>query len=142
MVNQEYEIWAKEVFRDAGLENVLITSTIKTNFFYIATQNAKQINECVNCVGGDFVGNFYKQSSIWTKQLVGIINPEIILCEGKDAFMRVVETLSPKTKIDWKDECGYCNSLDNKIIIGYNRLYSNIKNKKALTTLLKELVKN
>lgn len=130
-----------EIFKNAGLYSELEKETIKTNFFYLATKNAKQINECVNEVGGKFVGDFYMQSSKWTKQLVEIIKPTYILCEGKDAFNRVVETLQPKANIVWKNDCGYSKSPDSMIIIGYNRLFSNIKNKTALSNLLKELVK-
>jgi len=131
-----------EVFEKAGLYSVLEKETIKTNFFYLATTNAKQINECVNMVGGKFVGEFYSQSSKWTKQLVEIIKPNYILCEGKDAFNRVIGTLHPKTNVVWNNDCGYSKSPDNDIIIlGYNRLFSNIKNKTALSNLLKELIK-
>ncbi len=131
-----------EVFKSADLENILTNSTIKTNFYYIATQNEADIYKCLDSVSGEFASEFYNQSAIWTKKLVEILKPKFILCEGKGVFDKVIDMYKSKNMVKWKDECGLCKISDKElVVIGYSRLYSNIKNKIGLSNLLKEQIK-
>jgi len=134
------------IFKDAELEKIFETSTIKTNFFYLATNKADEIYKCVQFLGDKFSIEFYHQSAIWTKRLVEIVKPEYLVCEGMQSYDKVVELYKAKTiKTEKKGRnrsVSYSIYDDNKILIGYGRdAFSNILDTNAVSNLLKEIIK-
>jgi len=80
----------------------------------------------------------YKKSDIWINKLIEIIEPEIIICEGKSAFDRVIKNKDCEKIINKH----YCYAKYNDIeIIGYRRVRSSIKYINEVANLLKEKVK-
>ena len=65
-------------------------------------------------------------------------NPKIIICEGKSVF-DIIKDYDDILESDWKNDCGYLKRPNGQIIIGYNRIFSNIKNKKELSALVRLL---
>jgi hypothetical protein len=135
----------REVFNRINRMDILENSTFKTNVFFTTTKRQSDIYKITDFLGrggeellGDQVfNNAYK----WTKELIEIINPKIIICEGNQAY----EDLCYSINIDYynnriKSDCIKI-SHNGCIIIAYKRRWSNIKNKLELASLLEDSLK-
>lgn len=138
-----------EAFAQAGLTEVLKSSTVKTNYFFLSTTNEKDLYKITSHLGrssdnakellGDKV---FRKSAEWTKELIELLQPEVIVCEGKGAYDNVTELFPDYGEYAWDDDCGYTIIPGkNLTIIGYSRMISRIIDKPALAKLLKRFVK-
>jgi hypothetical protein len=120
----------KKVFNKAKLSNELAES-VKTNCYFFSTATEKQLHGFLSHLKYDY--NIYKKSRRWLKELVDIIQPQIIICEGKGAFDELIGN-----KEGVKDINGNFYSIYNNIpVIGYRRRLSYIINKNSLADLIK-----
>lgn len=134
-----------DVFRMAGyseqeVRELLNEKSVKTNLFYLITSTQKDIEKCINQLPEYSYADYGKKSCEWTSRLIGIMNPRIIICEGKRVF-DIVTDCDEIVELKWENDCGFCITEGRRIIIGYSRLYSNIKNKQAVVELIKRFVK-
>lgn len=136
----------KKVFEKAGLSS-LLQSAVKTNFFFIITNNVTGLYKITDFLGRGYDDNreirlgekIFKKAEEWTKKLIQFIEPELIICEGKSAFDNVTNLFLPiENKIIWKNDCAITSVPKYGLnIIGYKRNRSRIRNKEELTYLLK-----
>lgn len=139
----------KAAFHEAGLDEVLATSTVKTNYFFLSTKKEKDLYEITSWLGRgagtgkELLGDkLFRKSGEWTKSLIQLVQPEVIICEGKTAYENVAGLFPEYGEYDWANDCGYTIvPAENLIIIGYSRMISRIKNKSELAKLLKRFVK-
>lgn len=132
----------KEIFKLSNLYNVFEKQTIKTNFYPIITKNQSSIKYCLNKTGKNNFKNFEIELKAMQLELIDLINPKIILCEGKSTFYLIASLFQQNDKINWNNNCGNLVVNDNKlVIIGYSRLFSNIKNKQGVAALLTKFYK-
>ena len=122
------------------IRELLNDKSIKTNFYYLITKNQNDISKCINQIENYSFKDFWKKSYEWTGQLIELTNPKIIICEGKSVF-DIIKDYDDILESNWKNDCGYLIRPNEQIIIGYNRIFSNIKNKKELSELIKKYVK-
>ena len=138
----------QDAFSQAGLDDVLATSTVKTNYFFLSTTKEKDLYEITSWLGrssgaaDELLGDkLFRKSAEWTKSLIKLIQPEVIVCEGKGAYENVTELFPEYGEYNWANDCGYTVvPSENLVIIGYSRMLSRIKNKPALAELLKRFV--
>jgi hypothetical protein len=140
----------REVFAAAGLAKVLATATMKTNYCFLSTTQANELEQLTDGLGRtadkqDDLGNIvYHKSNEWTKRLISLVKPQTIICEGKMAYEAVRPLLpaqSAEETWDPSQECGFAVFPDLDLtLIGYSRLQSRIRNKPALATLLRRFV--
>lgn len=123
------------------IRELLNEKSIKTNFYYLITKNKNNIRNCVNELDFYSFNEFRKQSYTWTCQLIKMMRPKVIICEGKSVFDDIQYNFNIVEK-SWVSNCGYFISSTGQIVIGYQRIYSNIVNKAALSTLIKKFIKN
>ncbi len=146
--NPNYRL-AKEtvdVFEMAGfsldeIEILLNDKSIKTNFYYLITRNQVDIKKCIDQLNNYSFSDYWKQSYTWTGELIELTNPKVIICEGKNIFDTVID-YDEYTEKKWEDGCGYIIRPNGKVIIGYSRIFSNIKNKNGLSMLIKKFLKD
>lgn len=122
------------------IRNLLNEKSIKTNFYYLITTNQPDIKKCLNGVNDYTFSDFWKQSYKWTLELIDIMNPKVVICEGKSVFDEIKEN-DIYTDLKWSNDCGYLIRPNGQIIIGYNRVFSNIKNKEEFSNLIARFVK-
>ncbi len=136
-----------EVFNEKELFDLVdLAYCVKTNYYYLATKNSDEIKKI-----GDFLGRekdksglgdkFFQNSKKWSNQILDIIKPNLIICEGKTAFILLTQFALELKKIETNGQdvfTFYCEKL-NATIIMFERLRSGaIKNKAMLKKVLIE----
>ena len=76
----------KSLFRQAGREEDLQHYTVKTNFYYWATDNVADFKRLLKLLPEEFSRKIFHMARVWTKQFIDDIQPEIIIAEGFKAF--------------------------------------------------------
>jgi hypothetical protein len=138
----------KEVFNEANLLEVLENSSVKINFFFLSTTSERDLYRLTDFLGrgGEKIGEqLFRKSAEWTRQLIKLIEPEVVICEGRQAFKNVTDLFKKSEPESWANNCGYVKVKSNKelVILGYSRRWSRIRNKDELIKLLKRfLAKN
>lgn len=123
----------RKLYELAGCTEYLENS-VKTNCFFLATNTEKELYQMLSYLKEY---KLYKKSDIWINKLIEIIEPEIIICEGKSAFDRVIKNKDCEKIINKH----YCYTKYKNIdIIGYRRIRSSIKHINEVANLLKEKV--
>lgn len=120
----------KELFYAMGLADADLSKAVKTNFYYIATQDEKKLNRIIDLL---HPMDFEKKSNEWTRQLIGIVKPKIIICEGKSAYSKIIGLTNLIE--NWNGDVGF-NMWNDIQIIGYKRRYSNIKSKEKIIEVI------
>ena len=131
-----------DVLQKSGLsipqiKNLLNNESVKTNFHYVITKNQSDIKKCFNLIRAKEFNDFWMQSYKWTGDLIDIIKPKMIICEGKAVF-DIIKDYEDYTEFEWKNDCGFFKRSDGIIVIGYSRVFSNIKNKIELVEIIKK----
>ncbi len=127
-------------YGETEIRELLNNKSIKTNFYYLSTTNQTDIKKCFKQIENYSFNDFWKQSYEWTAQLIELTKPKVIICEGKSIFDTIKDyDVNKETK--WQNDCGYLIRPNGQVIIGYNRVFSNIKNKKELSELIKRFVR-
>ncbi len=135
-----------DIYKNAGLFDIFSKSTIKTNYYYLATKNEDDLHSCVNSIPNNFANKFFVQSNNWTQELIEIINPEFIICEGVGVYDKLVSTYKAKVIQTLKKgiyrSVSYAKAESGRIIIGYGRnKYGNIIDPNSISNLLKQIIK-
>lgn len=140
-----------DLFSDSSISNHFdLTRCVKTNYYYMATSNGKSLENLrdilekqSNCK--DLVDEFNRKSREWTKQIIKLLKPKFIFCEGVTAFDLVIKyALDENYNRDKTKDVIFYQPKDNSIkIIGYSRnIDSSIKNPSLLIETLRNIVKN
>jgi glycine/serine hydroxymethyltransferase len=83
--------------------------------------------------------DFEKKSKDWNNRLLKMIQPKIIICEGKSAYTKVLQ--HDNLTENWDGDVAYTN-WNGTHVVGYKRLFSNIKGKERLSEVLKGIIIN
>ena len=110
----------RKLFDKAGLTSEDLKNSVKSNCFFFATKNEKELHQFLSHLKPTKV---YNKSEKWIDDLVNLIKPSIIICEGKSAFSRFVK--NKNCEINDNENVLYTKWNDIKII-GYKRNFSNI----------------
>lgn len=114
------------VFNDLR-DIVDLSNCIKTNYYYLATKSPKDIEKI-----GDFLGRnkdnsglgdrFFKNSKKWTRQILEIIKPKLLVCEGKSAFDFLIQhALESRVETNGKNVFSSYNEIIKTNILYYKR---------------------
>jgi hypothetical protein len=125
----------KAFFGLLGLTDADLSKAVKTNFYFLATENERNLNEIITLIN-DL--EFEKKSIDWNNRLIEMIQPKIIICEGKSAFTKV--TQHKNLQAEWNADVAY-TKWGNTHVIGYKRLFSQIKNKEKLGELVLDVLR-
>jgi hypothetical protein len=124
----------RNLFKKAGLYEHLEHS-VKTNIYYVITSKAKDLSSLFSLLGDDVDDEFYRLAHKWTNQMIELVKPQVIICEGMEALEKISWLYETKPMLE--ASCGYFE-LKNKIaVIGYSRRFSNIRNEDFVAEFLK-----
>ena len=111
-----------------------LENSVKTNQFFFATTKETELYKFLSHFKDDKI---YAKSKKWLDRIIEIVEPEIIICEGKSSFDRFIK--DKNCEIISKDNVYY--STYNKIhIIGYKRIFSEIINIEKVAEKIKEVI--
>ena len=127
----------KSVFKSAGLCDMLKNSAVKSNIFFQATDSEKTLKYLKYELKASYEIDLDEISRTWTLELIDIVKPKTILCEGISAFKYLTKFMSGK-EVRTNGKSVFESTINDIHIIGYSRIYSKIKDKKELSTLLKK----
>ncbi len=124
-----------------NVREFLNNETVKTNFHFIITSVSKNISKCLDKIGK--YEEFNRKSSAFIEKLIKIIQPKIVICEGKYTFNRVQEFYEPEEiSIHWKDDVGVIKVKNADLVyLGYSRLPFKNKSIKNIDGLAKVIEK-
>ncbi|TCC97484.1 hypothetical protein EZ449_21945 [Pedobacter frigidisoli] len=138
--NYRLAMQMKKAFAAAELSDVLFNSTMKTNYYHIITDQMNHI-QTLNKVYKGLGKRYNTQSALIIKQLINIIQPEYIICEGKSIYRKVCSLYQDPSESNWSNDCGFSSfSNGEPTIIGFARIRSNIKNIPEVAKLLKDKI--
>mgnify|MGYP003408439532 CR=1 FL=1 len=130
----------KKLFFEMGNESILQEETLKINFYFFATSNVSDFKKLIKLLPETLKKELFHQARIWTKKLIDIINPEIILCEGAGSFAEVSALYFNKINLDENTFYRQFITEDNKVVFGYYRNQGSILNKIEVANVLKKLI--
>jgi|TARA_R100000479_G_scaffold130736_1_gene68775 uracil-DNA glycosylase len=126
----------RKLFELAGLTNDDLKNSVKSNCFFFATKNEKELYQFLSHLKPTGV---YTKSKKWINILVKIVEPRIIICEGKSAFDRFIKDKDCEIKTHEKVLFAKWNEIK---IIGYKRNFSNIMSINDVAQKLKKAQNN
>lgn len=127
----------KELFRQAGREEDLQHSTVKTNFYYWATDNVADFNKLLKLLPEELSQKIFHQARVWTKQLVDGLQPEMIIAEGFKAYEEIAVLFPEKVQEENNEAYRSFKTPGGVKVLGYKRNQGNIVSKDKIIQNLK-----
>jgi len=132
----------KSLFSLAGKEKDLENSTVKFNFYPWATNNVADFNELMKLLPSGLNAKLFHLSRVWTKRLIDIIDPRVIVCEGFKAFEEVEVLFSDKAKFESNEYIKFFQGSNDINVFGYKRNQGSIVEKDKIANSLNSIVYN
>ena len=133
-VGQQYKLAkeTRELFKLAEISENDLKNSVKSNYYFLATTNAKDLFSLLSHLK---IYKIYSKSKRWINHLIDIVEPEVIICEGKTVFEKLAKD---RNCIVSEINGIYYTEFGKTKVIGYKRIFSNILNKKEVAKVLKE----
>jgi hypothetical protein len=141
LARETVEVFSHLGFNENEIRELLDNNSIKTNLYYIITSNMGKIENCLSKIGKK--AEFGKKSFAFTSELIKIIKPNYVICEGKTVFNAVKSFYENKSDYDeiWNEDVGMLKIKDSELIyFGYKRNlneYNNIKDIKGFAEMIR-----
>ena len=136
----------KSLFRQAGREEDLQHYTVKTNFYYWATDNVADFNRLLKLLPEELSRKIFHMARVWTKQLIDGLQPEMIIAEGFKVYEEIAVLFPQKLQEEKAVSVRSFVTPEGVKILGYKRNQGSIVSKdgiiKKLSTTIDGLVKN
>lgn len=100
----------------------ILENACKTNCFFFATKDSADLKKLIRLSGKYFGAELVEKSKDWTRRIVRLLEPKIIICEGKQAFVYFENFLRPELEIvDNGDDYKYAK-LGNSTVLMFSRM--------------------
>jgi hypothetical protein len=126
----------KSLFEMAGRAKDLEKSTVKINIYPWATDNVADFKGLMKMLPSDLSSKLFHLSRTWTKNLIEIIQPNTVICEGFKAFDEVQILFPDKIEVYKEENLKSCKSSSGLKILAYKRNQGSIIGKKYLNLLI------
>lgn len=83
--------------------------------------------ELFSSLGDEINLLFHQTAQQWTKDLIDMVDPKIIICEGKMVFNNVQQIYNIPPI--WNENIGYFELANKTFVLGYKRRYSYVQDK-------------
>lgn len=129
----------KKLFELAGCIAELPYS-VKTNYCFVATNNENELEKLFRAMLHEHRIHLNELSVSWIRRLIKMIEPKIIICEGKSAYNRIHWTVFDHRKNGpWEGGVGYFQTENGTHVVGYARTISTINDVHAVAAKIREL---
>ena len=135
LARETVETFELSGYSRSEIRELFNNKSIKTNLYYLITSNENDIANCLNQVENNGYDKYKVQSKNWTNDLISIMKPKVLICEGKSVFNHFKDN-NIHTDYEWDNDCGSLKLNDETIVIGYSRRFSNIRNKSGLSKII------
>ncbi len=115
--------------------------SVKTNLFHIATVGENEIKQALNLSSISNYQKYFQFSTKYCVDLIKIINPKIVIFEGKSTYENIIEVCYGH-KNTWNNDLDYgyfFDKLTGVYYIGFSRTYSNINQIESVASKLNEV---
>ena len=130
----------KSLFRQAGTEEDLQHYTVKTNFYYWATDNVADFNRLMKLMPEELSKKIFQMARVWTKQLIETLQPELIIAEGFKAFDEVEVLFPEKIKFEKGENIRSFQIPNGMKVLGYKRNQGSIIGKEEIISAIHTMV--
>lgn len=119
----------------------LLENSVKSNYYYFATTNTKDLYKLRTFLNNNTENEFEEKAEDWTKRLISYIQPEILICEGKTVYDKLLEIYPDEMhKKSTKIEHIFKADLNNIKVIGCERNQSSLLNPEGIIKVLKKYI--
>jgi|TARA_R100000501_G_C2615954_1_gene109555 hypothetical protein len=122
----------KSLFSQAGREEDLQHYTVKTNFYYWATDNVADFNRLMQLLPEELSRKVFHMARVWTKQLLDALQPKLIIAEGFKAFDEIEVLFPEKVGFEKEESLRYFEIPGGTKVLGYKRNQGSIIGKKEV----------
>ena len=122
----------KSLFRQAGREEDLKHHTVKTNFYYWATDNVADFNKLLKLLPAELSEKIFHQARVWTKQLIDGLQPEMIIAEGFKAYDEIAVLFPQKLQEESSGSVRSFITPQGVKVLGYKRNQGSIVGKEEI----------
>lgn len=129
----------KFLFRQVGREEDLQDYTIKTNFYYWATDNVADFNRLMQLLPEELSRKIFHMARVWTKQLIDSLQPEMIIAEGFKAYDEIAVLFPRKLQEESSVSVRSFITPQGVKILGYKRNQGSIVGKEEIVNAIKSL---
>ena len=126
----------KDLFRMAGRESDLRDNTVKTNFYFWATDNVADFNKLLKLLPADLSRRIFHQARAWTKQLIDGMQPEMIIAEGFKAYEEIAVLFPHKLQEENLESVRSFMTQEGLLVLGYKRNKGSIVGKEGIVEAL------
>ncbi len=125
----------KAVFKKANKFNDL-NKSIKININFLVTSNRKDLFQLQGILQEKYDINIPIKAQEWITQLIELIDPKCIICEGEYPARKIAEYFD--IELAWQNDLCEYTIRSQTSVIGYKRIFSKIINKNGVVELLKK----
>ncbi|MDT0688759.1 hypothetical protein RM549_03130 [Salegentibacter sp. F188] len=129
----------KELFRQAGREEHLQHATVKTNFYYWATDNVADFNRLLKLLPEELSREIFHFARVWTKQLIDGLRPEMIMAEGFKAYDEIAVLFPQKLQEESSGSMRSFITPEGVKVLGYKRNQGSIVGKELIANAINSL---
>ncbi|WP_289023062.1 hypothetical protein [uncultured Salegentibacter sp.] len=126
----------KSLFRQAGMEEDLQYHTVKTNFYYWATDNVADFNRLLKKLPEELSQKIFHQARVWTKQLIDGLQPHMIIAEGFKAYDEIAVLFPEKLQEESSGSVRSFVTPKGLKVLGYKRNQGSIIGKEEVVKSL------
>ena len=126
----------KDLFRQAGREEELQYYTVKTNFYYWATDNIADFNRLLKILPEELSQSIFHQARVWTKQLIENLQPEILIAEGFKAYDELAVLFPQKLQEKNSESVKSFSTPEGLKVLGYKRNQGSIIGKEGIVNAI------
>ena len=134
-----------QAFKNAGFDREVLEPffnqhCMKTNFHHVITAKEGELRPLLTKLKYGRSAKYSRECGRWMQELVNLIQPKVIICEGKGTYNKMKSTFRLTDQV-WNNQCGTAKIEGTDItLIAYQRNYSKIRNKVELGELLRNHV--
>ena len=127
----------KDLFRQAGREEDMKNHTVKTNFYFWATDNVADFNRLMQLLPEELSQKIFHQARLGTMQIIERLEPEMIVAEGFKTYDEIAVLFPQKLQEERTESVKSFIAQEGLKVLGYKRNQGSINGKPQINEKIK-----